>query len=165
MDFNGNFRQNLDEKNRMRIPAKFREGLGDGFVMMKGPSGSISVLTAAEAKKFQDLLRGTSLLDPQGQLNANRITDAMYYPEVDEQGRFVLKNELKAFAKITKEIVVSGATERLSVWSVERYEIIFNDNDYDQVLSNVNDRIIANKAQDVALASISVKKGEDASNG
>ncbi|MDR2047155.1 MAG: hypothetical protein LBP79_04565 [Clostridiales bacterium] len=153
MSFFGNYRLVLDDKGRMRIPAKYREELGAGFALTFGPKESVYILSAAKAKEHQDDLIAIAecldltQADEQDALRA--VAESLYFPEVDEQGRFVLREEYKNFAKIKKEIVVSGAVDKLTLSGAESYDAQFAKRDYDSVMKKLRElklKIAADKA-------------------
>jgi MraZ protein len=125
----------------MRIPSRYRDELGDDFALSKGPKNCIYILSAKKAREYEDdliaLNAAADIFDFDGQMILNAAADALYFPDVDEQGRFVLKNEYKAFASIKKEIVVSGATDKLTLWGAERYDELFGGSNYETMIKKL----------------------------
>lgn len=142
MSFEGNYRLQLDEKGRMRIPAKYREELGGGFMISPGPRGSLYVFTAEEAENYKKMVSDSDMFDPDEQIFYDLVSYNMFYPEVDDQGRFVLNDTLKKFAKIQKDIVVAGSIKRLKIWSADVYDSIFDpaNMDFDATLKRLKER-------------------------
>ncbi|MDR1905509.1 MAG: hypothetical protein LBQ27_01135 [Clostridiales bacterium] len=142
MGFYGNHSLQLDEKGRMRIPAAYRDELGTGFALAKGPDGSIYVLSAEKAAEFESslekLLKGRTLFDAKAQLAINAMAEAIDYPIPDDQNRFMLKANFKRHASIKKDIYVTGAVDKLAIWSAERYENVLEGGDFDKLMGVVD---------------------------
>ena len=117
MAFRGTFDFTLDAKNRLTVPAKFRSSLADGVVLAQGTAQCVSVWTPEGFDAYvQAALEGQHPLSPRAdQINryfqANSI-DA----ELDAAGRVMLPSFLLEHAGLTKEVVVTGAGERLEIW-------------------------------------------------
>ena len=55
--FLGEFKHSLDAKGRVIIPSKFRDSLGDEFVMTKGLDGCLFLFPIKEWNAFEENLR------------------------------------------------------------------------------------------------------------
>jgi MraZ protein len=127
----------------MRIPSRYRDELGDDFALSKGPRNSLYILSAKKAREYEDdliaLNAAADIFDFDGQMFLNAAADALYFPDVDDQGRFVLKSDYKSFAGIKKEIVVSGATDKLTLWGAERYDDLFGNENYETMIKKLHE--------------------------
>lgn len=128
MLFSGTYRQSLDDKNRIRVPAKIRQGLGAGYVLMRGYSGSLFVLPSETFKSISESLMSVKLSDVKGQMKVRKLLSTVIEPEEDSQGRFVLPQELKKLAGIEKRVVFVGMGNRIELWSEDSFDA-FNDSD------------------------------------
>ncbi len=120
--FSGIYSHQLDDKGRLRLPAKLRAELGKSFVLMKGIDDSITIypLTAFDAmcEKFMTY-------DPTDVEVQRAITELMSYSfpiEEDSQGRFVIPQIMKTFAGIDKNVVVKGVLNKIEIWSETSHE-------------------------------------------
>ena len=142
----GNVRHQLDEKDRMRIPAKFREALGGTSYILPGRKvdGDHCCLYIIPYDKFErvlakldtdELYGGDEKIDA-----ATTILGAADKLAEDPQGRVRLSKELCSCASIDKEMVFVGKGTYLEVWSAEvwdeRYSIL-NKSNLDKVLENL----------------------------
>ncbi len=119
--FNGRFNNRLDDKNRIRIPAKFKAELGADYKFAFGPGESIYVMPLKEYQKILDGFGEVSFFDEEAQ-NAIALFTAMVYDVTeDNQGRAILPAELKEYAKIDKDIVITGAASFLRIESAEKF--------------------------------------------
>ena len=119
--FNGRFNNRLDDKNRIRIPAKFKAELGADYKFAFGPSESIYVLPQSEYQKILDGFGEVSFFDEEAQNAIAQFTGMVYDVSEDNQGRVVIPAELKEYAKIDKEIGITGAASYLRIESAEAF--------------------------------------------
>lgn len=125
--FIGQYRHTLDDKNRLTVPAKFREALGLSAILTKGFDGSLAIYTESE---FNALLASLARLDT----NSNdvrrhiRVITASATPcEWDKQGRMVVPSHLLQLAGITKDCVLIGAQNRVELWSDLAWKSYYED--------------------------------------
>ncbi len=120
--FIGEFSHNLDDKNRLMIPSKFRGALSDGLVVTRGLDGCLWLYPKAE---FQKLAEEISKL-PVTQKNSRDFSRLMLAGamelELDKIGRFVLPSYLKEFSSIKKEVVMAGVFNRIEIWPAETWK-------------------------------------------
>ena len=138
--FTGMFEHQLDDKNRLRIPSKFKKELTgeDGknpYSFFRGKNGCICVMADAELNET------LSTLASEGLSESSKITRAIFssvsQAEEDAQGRVVLPAFLRKMAGIQKEIITLGVGNRLEIWSAERYYEYMEDVDYDGELEKL----------------------------
>jgi MraZ protein len=112
----GEYDHTLDEKNRLTLPAKLREQLGDEIVITRGLDGCLSVYSSAA---FALLAERVGTLDP---FNADTRTMQRYFftgsppVELDRQGRMVIPAKLLERAGIGREVTVAGVYDHLEIW-------------------------------------------------
>ncbi len=119
--FNGRFNNRLDDKNRIRIPAKYKADLGADYKLAYGPGESIYVMPQREYQKILDSFGEASFFDEEAQNAIAMFTGMVYDVSEDNQGRIVLPADLKEYAKIDKEIVITGAASYLRIEPAERF--------------------------------------------
>ena len=138
--FVGQFSHQLDTKNRLRFPAKFKADLGSRAFVMKGTDGCLFVLSEQEYLKVVEKINAIPMFSP-AQNAARQFLSSGIEVEEDNQGRFLLKPHLKEFASITKNVVFVGVGNRVEIWSEERWNEKFNVSaeSYDAVLAGLAD--------------------------
>lgn len=119
--FNGRFNNRLDDKNRIRIPAKFKAELGSDYKFVYGPDNTIYVMPKSEYLKILEGFGQASFFDVEVQNAIAEFTGMVYDVTEDNQGRAVLPAELKEYAQIDKEIVITGAASYLRIEAAERF--------------------------------------------
>ena len=124
----GEYDHQIDAKNRIRIPAKLK-GNEDKLYFSKGTNGCIFVFYEAAIREKLEKIEEIKIADADKQKGARAFTKSLRLVELDTHGRLVVPPELKAFAKIKKDIKICGAGSRIEIWSKEVYDEYFNDDD------------------------------------
>ena len=124
----GEYDHQIDAKNRIRIPAKLK-GNEDKLYFSKGTNGCIFVFYEAAIREKLEKIEEIKIADADKQKGTRAFTKSLRLVELDTQGRLVVPPELKAFAKIKKDIKICGAGSRIEIWSKEVYDEYFNDDD------------------------------------
>lgn len=137
--FLGEYHHQLDEKNRVRIPAKLRAGLGSNYIIMKGPNNCLLVYTSEEMQTvMQQKLMSVPLSDIKAQKSIRMLFASGFEVEEDAQGRFILPQNLKEFAKISKNVVSIGVGNRIELWAEENWEDYNTNDDFDTILGELS---------------------------
>ncbi|MBQ2723934.1 MAG: hypothetical protein IJF72_04755 [Clostridia bacterium] len=118
----GTSQQKLDDKNRIRLPAKFREQMGDKYILTQFAGGCIAVYSLAEGSKLIDQIVSVESFDPVKADIIREFTETAAMVDGDSQGRFMLTDDLIKFAKIQKDIVIVGSISKAEIWSLEVWE-------------------------------------------
>lgn len=119
----GQYAHQIDDKGRIRIPAKMKKDLGDSPMIVKGSSGCLFILPTEEADKLFGEIFDSFDIDDSPRTRALRIMAASAITaEPDKQGRVLLPQSLINEAGIVKDIVINGAGKRAELWSKERWE-------------------------------------------
>ena len=120
--FMGEYNHTIDAKGRLIIPSKFREVLGDEFVVTKGMDGCLFVFDDPEWQAFEEKLRALPMIDKEARQFTRFFLAGAASVEVDKQGRILLPAVLREFAGITKDAVLVGVSSRVEIWSKDRWE-------------------------------------------
>ena len=120
--FMGEFDHTTDPKGRLIVPSKFREELGDTFVVTKGLDGCLLAYAKPEWDRVTTGLRELSLVNKNGRQFIRFFFAGAAEIEMDKQGRILIPEKLREFAGITKDVVSVGADNKLEIWSKDRYE-------------------------------------------
>lgn len=135
----GEYNHTIDSKGRVIIPAKFREILGDEFVVTKGLDNCLFVYPNEEWQKFEEKLQTLPLTNKNARQFTRFFLAGAASVEVDKQGRILLPSVLREFAALEKDVVLVGVASRIEIWSKERWmdSISGYDLDMDEVASNM----------------------------
>ena len=119
--FMGEYNHTVDTKGRLIIPSKFREQLGEEFIVTKGLDGCLFVFPQDEWQAFEEKLR-TLPLTQKGARQFTRFFVAGATPcELDKQGRILLPVTLREFAGLDKDVVLAGMLNRIEIWSKDKW--------------------------------------------
>ena len=127
--FMGEYEHNTDAKGRLIIPSRFRELLGDTFVITKGYEGCLIVYSNEEWDNFATRLASM----PEHNADVRRLVRIFLSGatecEVDKQGRILIPARLREYAGIEKEVMVVGALSHVELWDSKKWEAYNNDED------------------------------------
>jgi len=107
----------LDDKNRLTLPAKFREAFTDGVVITRGLDGCLFAYRRADWDRLvESRLAPLDPLSPETRRLERFFYSGASEAELDKQGRVMLPAPLIEHAKLGKEVVVAGVNDRLEIW-------------------------------------------------
>lgn len=127
--FMGEFNHSVDAKGRIIIPSKFREDLGEEFVITLGLDGCLFAYPDKEWSLFVEKLKTLPGTKEARQLQRYFMAGAAAC-ETDKQGRILIPVKLRESAELEKDIVFVGVLNKIEIWSKERWD---KNNDYDDV--------------------------------
>lgn len=113
----GEYRHAMDEKGRLTIPAKFREELGERFVLTRGLDQCLFVYPMEEWKNLEGKLKGLPFTKADARAFSRFFFSGAVECELDKQGRVNIPSTLLSFARIEKECVIIGVSNRVEIWS------------------------------------------------
>jgi len=117
MIFKGRHEHTLDAKGRVFIPAEYRGGLGQSFVVTRAfRDPCLWVFSQETFETISDKMEDFSLLDPSTQSLERVLYNSACDVEPDRQGRIVLTQDLRQYAGLTKDVVITGSRNRLEIW-------------------------------------------------
>ena len=137
--FMGEYNHTIDAKGRLIVPAKFREILGDNFIVTKGLDDCLFVYPNDEWTRFEEKLKSLPLTNKNARQFTRFFLAGAAACEVDKQGRILLPQVLREFASLEKDVVLVGVASRIEIWSRERWDESMNtyDGDMDEVAENM----------------------------
>ena len=133
--FMSEYNHTLDTKGRLIIPAKFREVLGEEFVISKGMDGCLFVYANDDWNDFEQKLTSLPLINKEARQFARFFLAGAATVEVDKQGRILLPAALREFAGLEKDVVLVGVGSRVEIWSKDKWENMNSDADMDESTS------------------------------
>ncbi|WP_029513200.1 division/cell wall cluster transcriptional repressor MraZ [Mycoplasmopsis primatum] len=118
----GEFIRSIDDKNRIAIPAKLRDGLGSKFYITIGLDNVIELRSEETFKTFSEKLISQSQFSSEARLIRRAWLGKSQEIEVDSQGRFILPKQFLSYAAIQKEVLLIGVGDIVELWGVEQYQ-------------------------------------------
>ena len=119
--FMGEYSHTIDTKGRLIIPSRFREELGETFVITKGVDGCLFAFSDEEWKAFEIKLKSLPLTNKNARQFARFFVAGATPCELDKQGRILLPATLREFAGLEKDVVLTGMLNRIEIWSKEKW--------------------------------------------
>lgn len=120
--FMGQYNHSIDTKGRVIIPAKFREKLGEMFVVTKGIDGNLDGYADAEWKEFEEKLQALPNANADARNFKRFFLAGAAECEIDKQGRILIPPVLREYAGLDKDVVVVGSAGKIEIWSKEKWD-------------------------------------------
>ncbi len=133
--FMSEYNHTIDAKGRLIIPSKFREVLGEEFVVSKGMDGCLFVYANDDWTEFEQKLTALPLINKDARKFARFFLAGAAQVELDKQGRILLPATLREFAELEKDVVLVGVGSRIEIWNKAKYEDMGEDMDMDDIAS------------------------------
>ncbi|PIQ85414.1 MAG: cell division/cell wall cluster transcriptional repressor MraZ [Candidatus Omnitrophica bacterium CG11_big_fil_rev_8_21_14_0_20_45_26] len=130
--FYGEYQHAIDNKDRLIIPAKFREifkeNYAEKFFITRGLDRCLFMFPEEEWREQERKFKHIPFTRQE-----SRKFNRLYFSgasEVicDKQGRILIPTYLKSYAEIKTDVVVIGVSDRIEIWSKEKWDTFFNDN-------------------------------------
>ena len=120
--FIGEYRHSLDVKGRIIVPAKFRDGLSDKFVLTKGLDGCLFAYSKEEWANFEEKIKSLPLTNKDARAFVRFFFAGAVECEIDKQGRTLIPPMLREYAGLSKDIVIIGVSNRVEIWSQDKWD-------------------------------------------
>jgi MraZ protein len=118
----GQFEHTLDDKNRLTLPAKFRQAFEGGVVVSRGLDGCLFVFTRDNWDSFvAGQLEGLSPFSKEARQMSRFIFAGAAETELDKQGRVMVPPALLTHAGLGREVVVAGVRDHVEIWDSEAW--------------------------------------------
>ena len=124
----GEYMQTVDAKGRVNVPAKFRDDLGQVFVVSKGLN-CVSLYPKDEWKKFLDNIISENPTKRKKLLRF--FSSGSQECEVDSQGRVLIPAQYREYAGISKEIAVIGSYTYAEIWDRQKWSEYMDDPEFE----------------------------------
>ena len=126
--FMGEYHHNIDDKGRLIIPSKFRNELGEKFIVTRGLEECLFVYSISEWNEIINKLKQLPFTNKDARLFMRMFMSGATECELDKNGRINIPTILAKYASLDKECVVIGVNERLEIWSSSKFDNFFNEN-------------------------------------
>ena len=136
--FMGEYSHTIDTKGRLIIPSKFRELLGEEFVLTKGLDGCLSIYPMEEWKAFEEKLKALPLTNKNARTFSRFFVAGATTCELDKQGRILLPVTLREFAHIEKDVLLAGMLDHIEIWNEELWKENADFSNMDVIAEHLN---------------------------
>lgn len=113
----GEFKHNLDSKNRLTIPAKLRMELGEKPVLTKGLDSCLFIYPHRDWELFMEKLNKLPLGQSKARNFKRFILSGANETEIDDMGRVLISESLKKYSGLKKEVMIIGIGDRIELWN------------------------------------------------
>jgi len=118
----GEFYHNLDKKGRVIVPSRFREELGDNFIITRGLDNCLFLYPIEEWKNIEGRLKSLPFTKAETRAFMRMFFSGASEVEIDKQGRALIPPILRKHSHLQKEVVFIGVSNRAEIWSKEIWE-------------------------------------------
>jgi MraZ protein len=136
--FCGEFQHTLDPKGRVIIPSKFREELGEKFILTKGLDECLFGYSQAEFERIAEKLRQLPFTDADVRTFVRFFFAGAAECEMDKQGRILIPQNLRDYAGFDKDIYVIGVSTRIEIWDKKKWDESSGGN---QITANIAEKM------------------------
>ena len=126
--FMGEYHHSIDEKGRIIIPSKFRDNLGEKFIVTRGLENCLFLYPEHSWNKIVDKLSTLPFTKKDARNFSRFFLSGATVVEFDKQGRINIATPLISYANLKKECVVVGVGDRLEIWSENDWNSFFDSN-------------------------------------
>lgn len=137
--FMGEYNHTIDAKGRMIVPSKFREQLGNEFVVTKGLDGCLFVYPNEEWHNIEEKFRNVPLTTKDARKFSRFFFAGAATCELDKQGRILIPPVLREFADLQKDVVSVGVLNRIEIWSKDKWLDCNSYDDMDEIAEHMAD--------------------------
>lgn len=133
MGFIGEYNHTVDAKGRVIVPSRFREKLGDEFIVTKGLDKCLWVYEQTEWEAFEKKLAALPTNNEKARKLSRFYLAGATMCEVDKQGRILLPAVLRSFAQIEKDAVLVGNNNHVEIWDKDAWNQYNNYDDIEEI--------------------------------
>lgn len=119
--FIGEYNHSLDDKGRLAVPKKFRTALAKGAVVTRGLDNCLFLYTKSEWAKLAEKLASLPFAQANTRAFARLMLAGAMDVDLDNQGRVIIPEYLRAFGELKKDVIVAGLYNRLEIWDEKKW--------------------------------------------
>lgn len=124
----GEYHHNIDDKNRLIIPSKFREEIGDKAILTRGLDGCLFIYSLSNWEKITNKLKALPFTKKDARVFMRFFLSSANVCEFDKQGRVNITSSLLDYANIKKECAIIGVNDRLEIWPLDGFKNLIEEN-------------------------------------
>ncbi len=125
--FTGEYQHTLDGKGRVIIPSRLRDGLGDSFVVTRGLDQCLFVYPNSEWVRLEQKLKQLPFTKSDSRAFTRMFFSGAMEVETDKQGRVLIPQNLREYARIDKDVMIIGVSNRVEIWNEAAWKDYFSE--------------------------------------
>jgi MraZ protein len=118
----GEYTHNLDSKGRLILPSKFRDEIGDTFIITCGLESSLIIYTEEGWNEYVEKLQSLPYHKKDLRAYIRLVLSKANQVETDKMGRFTIPPNLRKFADLKKEVIIIGINDKIELWSKDKWD-------------------------------------------
>ncbi|MCR5848009.1 MAG: division/cell wall cluster transcriptional repressor MraZ [Lachnospiraceae bacterium] len=138
MGFSGEYQNNMDAKGRVILPIKFRETIGEPFVLTKGIDRNLYIYSMEEWEKVEKRLAALKMTDSRSRALKRLLQGSAIELEIDNQDRITIPQNLRIYANLGKELLFVGQGEYIEIWSKSSFDEMSDNMNYAEVTEGLD---------------------------
>ncbi|HEY71841.1 MAG: cell division/cell wall cluster transcriptional repressor MraZ [Chloroflexi bacterium] len=119
--FLGEFVHTIDEKGRLTVPAKFRDGLATGLVVTRGIDRCLAIYSVDEWEQMAEKVSALPMTDRSARAFRRLVFAGASDAVPDKQGRVLIPPNLREYAGLDGEVIVTGLYTYIEVWNPDAW--------------------------------------------
>ncbi|WP_035721623.1 division/cell wall cluster transcriptional repressor MraZ [Gracilibacillus boraciitolerans] len=141
MFMGGEFQHNIDIKGRIIVPSKFRDELGEQFVVTRGLDQCLFAYPMNEWHLLEEKLKKLPLTKKDARAFTRFFFSGAVECELDKQGRINIPAPLRTYAGIEKECAVIGVSNRVEFWADDKWKefVDISEDSFAEIAENMMD--------------------------
>ena len=132
--FMGEYHHNIDEKGRLIMPSKFRDDLGENFVVTRGIDSCLYVYKESTWQEFTSKINALPFTKKDVRSFQRFLLSGAAVSTLDKQGRLSISSPLLTYANIEKECAIIGVNDHIEIWDKNSFDKFLDDN-----MNNISD--------------------------
>ena len=137
MRFMTEYLNKMDAKGRVILPIKFREVIGNKFILTKGFDHNLYIYPMEEWVNVEEKLSKFKMTSKSARIIKRLIQGSAVEVEIDNQDRITIPQNLRIYAELEKEILFVGQGEFIEIWAKEKFDEA-NECDFSDVAEEVD---------------------------
>jgi MraZ protein len=124
----GEYEHTIDDKNRLTLPARFRDAMSGGVVVTRGMDGCLYAYPRGDwLERFQSRVAELDPLSSEGRKLQRHFFSGAAEADLDKQGRIMIPSPLLRYAGLERDVVVAGIHDHLEIWDRETWRRELNE--------------------------------------
>jgi len=130
--FYGEFAHSIDNKGRLILPSKIREVAKANFVekfyVTRGLDKCLFMFSEEEWKAAEQKFKAMSFTKTDARKFNRLYFSGAVEVVADKQGRILLPTYLKDFARIKRDVIIIGVSNRVEIWAKDQWQEFYQSN-------------------------------------
>ncbi|MCQ2543739.1 MAG: division/cell wall cluster transcriptional repressor MraZ [Lachnospiraceae bacterium] len=139
MSFMAEYQNNMDSKGRVILPVKFRESIGETFIIVKGIKDCLLIYPMDEWQKFAEKLDRLDMNKANHRAYKRHFLGSSVETELDSLERLTIPQNLRKFAELEKELVFLGQGSYIEVWAKNKLEEVTAEYDIEAIAEDIGE--------------------------